>query len=157
MYVSDVFMPLHTNRGSFGDISPAYGINRSVQGVATSQAYMMLVSQMRAEPTFEYLGENRIRLYGFPRTMVTIRIAAEHEPNGETIPISCYDSFMELATLDTKMFLYNTLKLYDNIPTAHGNITLKVDDHQSAEGDRNALLERWRDVFHLDMDWETFM
>ena len=59
--------------------------------------------------------------------------------------------------LDVKQFLYNTLKLYDGIPTAFGNINLKIDDYQSAEGDRNALLDKWRDSFHLDMQWEKFM
>jgi hypothetical protein len=56
-----------------------------------------------------------------------------------------------------KMFLYNTLKMYDNIPTAFGNINLKIDDLQSAEESRNTLLDKWRDTFHLDMDWEQFM
>ena len=65
---------------------------------------------------------------------------------------------MELATLDMKVFLYNTLKLYDGIPTAFGQINLKIDDYQSADGDRNTLLDNWRDKFHLDMDYsETWM
>lgn len=157
MYVLAVHMPYHSNRGTYGDIAPAYGISQSVQGVATSQAMMMLAGQMRSEPTFEYLGENKIRLYGYPKTVVTFRIACEHEPNGETIPPTCYESFMQLATLDMKMFLYNTLKLYDNIASAFGNIQLKIEDHQSAESDRTALLDRWNDTFHLDMDLDQFM
>lgn len=157
MYVSDVYMPYHSNRGTYGDIAPAYGISQSVQGVATSQAMMMLAGQMRSEPTFDYLGENKIRLYGFPKTVLTFRIACEHEPNGETIPTGCYESVLSLAILDMKMFLFNTLKLYDNIPTAFGNIQLKIEDFQSAESDRNALLEKWTDTFHLDMAWEQFM
>lgn len=158
MRVESVKMPFQNYRGTFGDVAPAYGINRSVQGVATSQAYMMLAGQMRAEPTFEYLGNNKIRLYGWPKTIVRIRVAAEHEPNGETIPDSCYDSFMELATLDMKVFLYNTLKLYDGISTAFGEIKLKVEDYQSAEGERKELLERWRDTFHLsNIDWIGMM
>lgn len=157
LYVSTVHMPYQSNRGTYGDIAPAYGISQSVQGVTTSQAMMMLAGQMRAEPTFDYLGENKIRLFGFPKTVLTFKVACEHEPNGETIPPSCYDSFMELATLDVRMFLYNTLKLYDNIATAFGNIQLKVEDHQPAEMDRNALLDKWRDTFHLDMDLETWM
>ena len=64
---------------------------------------------------------------------------------------------MQLATLDVKMFLYNTLKLYDNIPTAFGNIQLKIEDHQGAESERTALLDKWNDTFHLDMDFEQFM
>lgn len=156
-YVSDVNLPYHNNRGTYGDIAPAYGINRSVQGVLTSQAYMMVAGQMRSEPTFEYLGENKIRLFGYPRVPLSFKVACEHEPNGESIEESCYDSFMELAILDVKQFLYNTLKLYDGIPTAFGNINLKIDDYSSAESDRNNLLDKWRDSFHLDMDWEEFM
>lgn len=157
MYVADVYLPMHNNRGTYGDIAPAYGINRSVQGVIASQEYMMLAGQMRAEPSFDYLGDNKIRLYGYPKTVLTFRVACEHEPNGESIPDGCYDSFMELAILDIKMFLYNNLKLYDKIPTAFGEINLRIDDYSNAEGDRNALLEKWRDVFHLDMQWEEFM
>ena len=157
MYMIGVHMPYHSNRGTYGDIAPAYGISQSVEGVATSQAMMMLAGQMRSEPTFEYLGENKIRLYGFPKTVLTFKAACEHEPNGETIPPSCYESFMQLATLDVKMFLYNTLKNYDNIATAFGNISLKAEDNQGAEAERSALLDKWNDTFHLDMDLEQFM
>jgi len=158
MSVVSVSMPQHNYRGTFGDIAPAYGINRSMQGVATSQLYMMAAGQMRAEPTFEYLGQNKIRLYGWPKTIVNIKVAAEHEPNGETIPDGCYDSFNELATLDVKAFLYNNLKRYDGIASAYGEIKLKTEDWQSAESDRKELLEKWRDTYHLDfIDWVSFM
>lgn len=150
MYVIDVRLPYHNTRGTYGDVSPAYGINRSVEGVITATEYMMLAGQMRSEPTFEYLGNNKIRLYGFPKTTLTFEVACEHEPNGETIEDSCYDSFMELATLDTKMFLYNSLKMYHEIPTAFGNINLRIDDYTQAESERNQLLDKWRDTFHLD-------
>ena len=151
--IIDIGMPFHNQRGTFGDIAPAYGINRSVQGVLTSQAYMMVAGQMRAEPTWEYLGENKVRLFGFPKTVLRFKVSCEHMPNGETIPQSCYASFMELALLDVKMFLYNTLKLYDGIPTAWGQINLKTDDYQSAEADRRQLLDQWDERFHLDMDY----
>lgn len=157
MYVSDVSLPFYNTRGTYGDIAPAFGINRSVQGVATAQAYMMVAGQMRAEPSFEYIGNNKIRLYGYPKTRLSFKVACEHEKNGESIDEGCYDSFMELATLDMKVFMYNTLKLYDGIPTAFGNINLKIEEYQSADADRTALLEKWRDTFHLDMDWEEFM
>lgn len=157
MYMLGVHLPYHNNSGGYGYAYPGYGLGHSAQNVLTSQASMMLSGEMRAEPTFDYLGENKIRLYGFPKVVLTFKAACEHEPNGETIPDSCYDSFYELATLDVKMFLYNTLKLYDNIATAFGNITLKAEDHQGAEAERTTLLDRWRDTFHLDMDIEQFM
>ena len=157
MYISDITMPMHSNRGTYGDIAPAYGINRSVQGVATSMAYMMVAGQMRAEPTFDDLGEKKVRLYGYPKTDLNFIIACEHEPNGETIPAGCYDSFMQLATLDVKMFLWNTLKLYDKVASAHGVIDLKIEEFQGADAERTALLAQWGDLFHLDMAWEKFM
>lgn len=157
LYVMNVRLPHLNTRGTFGDVSPAYGINRSVEGVITATEYMMLAGQMRAEPTFEYLGNNKIKLYGYPRTVLEFIVACEHEPNGETIKDTCYDSFMELAKLDVKMFLYSTLKLYNEIPTAFGTINLKLDDYASAEGDRTQLLNEWRDRFHLDLPFNYFM
>lgn len=156
-YVISVKPPFEVNRGIYGDVSVPFGVARSIQGVIANQAYSMVVGQARAEPTFEYLGENRIRLYGFPKTWTSISVAAEHDANGESIPASCYDSFMQLAKLDVKVHLYNTLKLYDGMASAFGAISLKLEDHQSAESDRNTLLEEWRNTFHLDMNIWEFM
>lgn len=156
-YVSNVGLPFHNSRGTYGDIAPGYGIGRSTQGVITSQAYMMVAGAMRNEPTFEYLGHNQIRLYGYPKVMLTFEVACEHDPSGETIEDSCYDSFMELATLDTKVFLYNNLKYFDEMPTAFGAIKLKIEGYQEAEGQRDQLLDKWRDTYHVDMGWETWM
>lgn len=157
MYVIDVQLPYHNNRGTYGDIAPAYGINRSVQGVLTSQAYMMVAGQMRSEPTFEYLGYNQIRLYGYPKTNLTFILACQHMPNGETIKDSCRSSFMEMADLHCKVFLYNNLKFYNNIPTAFGNIELPISDWQGAQEQLTALIKEWRETFHLDMGFEEWM
>lgn len=150
-YVIDVKMPFHNMRGTFGDVAPAYGINRSTQGVLTSQAYMMVAGQMRAEPTFEYLGFNKIRLYGWPKTMIEISVACEHESNLESIPESCYSSFMELATLDLEEFLYANFRFNKTIPTAHGNFELPIEDWQGAKEARKELLRDWDEKFHVDM------
>ena len=56
-----------------------------------------------------------------------------------------------------KVFLYNNLKLYDEIPTAFGNIKLKIEDYNGADNERTQLLERWRDTFHVDFDFSLFM
>lgn len=156
MYVSDVSLAANPNYGFYNELT--YGISQSVQGVLTGNASLMVSSQLRAEPSFEYLGENKVALYGWPNVQLRFTVACEHEPNGETIPDSCYDSFMELATLDVKTFLYNTLKMYDGIPTAFGQIQLKIESFEAADGERKELLERWRDTFHLDMDdWTKYM
>ncbi len=157
MWVNDVHLPYLNTRGTFGDVAPAYGINRSIQGVLTAQAYMMDAGQMRAEPTFKYMGHNRIRLYGWPKTVLTFEVACQHMPNLETIEEGCRDSFMQLATLDCKEFMWNTLKNYTPIVTAHGNHEIKIDEYQQASGQREELLEKWRDTYHVDMDWTKFM
>jgi hypothetical protein len=64
---------------------------------------------------------------------------------------------MQLAMLDTKMFLYNTMKLYDGMSSAFGNINLKIDEYQAADSERTGLLKEWSEVFHLDLSWEQFM
>ena len=153
-YIKDIRMPDYRIEQYSGMFPGVYGNGRSAQAVINNQAQLLLHGEMRAEPTWEYLGENKVQLYGFPRTVLTFMIAAEHAENGETIPDSCYDSFMELATLDVKVFLYNTLKLYDGIPTAFGNINLKIDEYQSADNERSSLLNEWRDKFHVDDLWE---
>lgn len=157
MYVMDVEVPMYTQRGAYGDITPAYGISRSVQGVITSKAYGMAAAQMRAEPTFNYMGENKVQLYGYPAGYLTIKVACQHDENGESIPQTCFGSFMQLAELDVKVFLYNNLKNFDKITTAFGVIDLKIDDYQSASSDRKALLDEWTNTFHLDQpDLITF-
>lgn len=156
-YVVDVRPAQNHYRGTYGDISPAYGINRSAEGVITAMEYMMVAGEMRAEPTFDYLGYNKIRLFGYPKDMITIQVACNHEPNGETIEDSCYDSFMQLAVLDVKEFLYNNLKYYKEIPSVSGPNKLEIDDFQNASSEKENLLEKWRDVFHLDMDYSVFM
>ena len=164
MYVLDVHMPLHSYSGVYGDVtyaSPnlmgAGGIGGAAQAVIRASEAMLLTGQLRAEPSWDYIGENKIRLYGYPRVPVVFRVACEHEPNGETIEHSCYDSFMQLAMLDVKMFLYNTLKLFDNVSSAFGPISLKLDEMQAADSERTALLQQWSETFHLDLDLPQFM
>nr|DAR75783.1 MAG TPA: hypothetical protein [Caudoviricetes sp.] len=150
--VISVRMPYSSNRGTYGDIAPAYGIGQSVQGVITSQEMMMLAGLMRAEPTFDYLGENKIRLFGYPMTTLTFVVACEHEPNGETIEDSCYQSFMELAELDLSAYLYNVLKYFEGMPTAFGNISMKSEEYAGAAAERRQLLKDWTETFHLDQE-----
>jgi len=157
MWVNDVRIPENHLRGTFGDINPTFGINRSVQGVIAGQAHMMLAGQMRAEPTFKYMGNNKIRLFGFPRTNLEFIIAAEHEPNGETLEAGMLVSFTELATLDVRQFLYNSLKYFNEIPTAHGTINLRIEDFQGAEAERKTWIDNATENFHIDQGFEKWM
>ena len=70
--------------------------------------------------------------------------------NLETIPDSCYDSFLRLATLDVQRTLYNNLKNMNNVGSAFKEIQLKLDDWSGAEAARNELVDKWQSTFHLD-------
>lgn len=155
--VINVDFPTGQFRGMYGDIATPFGVSRSIQGVLINNAYSTLIGEARAEPTFEYLGENRIKLNGFPRCQLEFTINSEHMPTGETIEETCYSSFMELASLDVQITLYNTLKLYDNLPTAFGTLSLKSDDYQAAIAEKKSLLKEWNETCHIDyVPWEFF-
>ena len=77
-------------------------------------------------------------------------VKCNHDSNGETIPESCVESFMQLATLDVQIMLYNNLKNMNNVGSAFKEIQLKIDDWANAAADRKALLEKWDGTFHYD-------
>lgn len=159
-YIISVTIPFNGLRGTYGGSVPsyAYGMGELAEGVAVGMLSSMLGSQLRAEPSWEWIKPNKIQLFNYPNCKITIKAACKHLPNGESIEDSCYDSFLELATLDLKMFLYNNLKLYDNVPTAFGEVRLKTEDYQNAESERTTLLNEWRDKYHVDEeDWIAWM
>lgn len=150
-YILDISLQEKNNRNQFSDINPAFGYARAAQNVITGMEYTMLAGQMRAEPTFKDLGFNKFQLFGFPKTMITIKVACNHEPNGESIEEGCRSSFMQLAELDFQVFLYNNLKYYDELPTAFGPNKLRIEDYQGAAAERKQLLAEWDQIFHLDI------
>lgn len=159
-YIIDVSISYDGLRGTYGGSVPSYsyGMGELAQGVAVGMLASMLGEQLRAEPSWDWIRPNKIKLYNFPNAKIKITASCNHLPNGETIEESCYASFLELATLDLKVHLYNTLKLYDSIPSAFGEIKLKIEDYQGAEAERKALLEKWDDSFQADIDeWIKFM
>ena len=82
--------------------------------------------------------------------ILDIEFNLQHADNLSTVKKTMYDSFYELAILDIKNFLFGALKHFRNIQTAYGTITLDIDDWASSANDRKDLLEKWRDVFHLE-------
>jgi hypothetical protein len=89
--------------------------------------------------------------------MIKFVVKCDHDPHGESIPVSCRESFIDLATLDVEMTLYNLLKNMNNVGSAFKEIQLKIDEWSGAESARNSLLEKWTDSFHLDdMDLISF-
>lgn len=155
--VIEVFAKPHnvSKTDGVGYINPAYSMYSAARTLATMTEYKMLASQMADHFTTVYKGNNRINIQGFLCKTIELTVAAEHQSNLETIEQGCYDSYMQLATLDLQMFLWNTLKMYNNIPTAFGEVQLKIDQFERAEDSRNELLNLWRDTSHLDKWYYT--
>lgn len=122
--------------------------------LAMAQANANLISQAAPAVTFKFRPPNVLHLFYMATYFgeIDIEVCLEHAENLSTISPTSWESFYELALLDIKRFLYNTLKHYSEIQTAYGTINLKIDEWSSAESDRKDLIEKWRDIYHLDTD-----
>jgi hypothetical protein len=118
------------------------------------QAAANLTSAATPPFTFKFLAPNLLYLYNMSTMagQLTIEFGLEHFDNLMSVPATSWESFYELALLDIKHFLYGVLKHYDEIETAHGRINLKIDDWANAQSERKDLIEKWRDVYHLDTE-----
>ena len=119
-----------------------------------AQAGANLLSTAVPSFTFKFVEPNLLYLYNMTTmaNQLSIEFALEHFDNFSSIPNTAWQSFEQLAILDIKQFLYGVLKHYDSLQTAHGTINLHIDDWSSAKDDREALLDKWRDVYHMEAD-----
>lgn len=138
-----------------GYLSPLYDGSVDIYYDAMNmQAQANLLSTVAPTFTFKFDEPNVLYLYNMSSIAsdLVIEVALEHADNFASIPFTSYDSFLELAELDIKQFLYGFLKHYSDIQTAFGSFNLKIDDWSNAESERKDLLERWRDNYHLDTE-----
>lgn len=137
-----------------GYVDPIYiGNEINYEDLMTAQATANLMSLAIPSVTFKFHPPNKIELFNSGLSFdnkYKITVALEHSENLTTIPKTSWTSFMKLATLDVKKFLYDNLKLYGNLQTAYGNIDIKIDDWSNAEQERNDLIREWEDTWHLD-------
>jgi hypothetical protein len=136
-----------------GYLAPVFdGTISTYLDVAMCQANADLVSTMTPPITFKFEPPNILHIYNFSSAYgkLDVEVGFTHPDNLTTIPLSSWESFLELATLDVKKFLYNAMKHYTEIQSAFGTISLKIDDWQNAESERRDLVERWKDVYHLE-------
>ena len=131
----------------FGSYYPQDILNATMTGAAINK-FTGVTSQ---QPTSKWLGFNKLQLFNFPENCyIHFIVKCNHDMNLETIPDSCYDSFLRLATLDVQRTLYNNLKNMNNVGSAFKEIQLKLDDWSGAEAARNELVDKWQSTFHLD-------
>lgn len=134
----------------------SYGMNPCICGyqeLMLAQAQANLLSAASKGITFNFIAPNMLEIFTGYAMGNTFRltVALSHAENLSTIPSTSYSSFLKLATLDVKVYLYNTLIHYENLQTAYGQLSLNIDRYSSAEDDRRALLEKWESTYHLDL------
>jgi hypothetical protein len=131
----------------FGAYYPQDILNATATGAAINK-YAGITSK---QPTSKWLGFNKIQLFDFPEnSYIRFIVKCDHDSNGETIPESCVESFMLLATLDVQRTLYSNIKNMNNVGSAFKDIQLKIDEWANAESDRRALIKEWEESFHCD-------
>lgn len=128
-------------------------INQSI----LSNAGLAMTNKMIPKLTFKYEHPRKVTLYNvLSSSKIVFDIAFMHDKDLVSIPPTAEESFYELAVLDVKDMLYQTLKHYDNIQSAYGNITLKLDDWSQAESERKTLLDEWENTYHMDVETFTY-
>ena len=123
------------------------------QELMLAQAQSNLLAASSKGPTFKFIPPNMVEIFTAYAMGNTYRltIALSHAENLSTLPSTTYTSFLKLATLDVKNYLYNTLIHYENLQTAYGQLSLNIDRWSNAEDDRRSLIEKWEQTYHLDL------
>lgn len=117
-----------------------------------SNAGLALTNKMIPKLTFEYEHPRKIKFYNLLASCkVVLKLALMHDKNLTTISPTLEESFFKLACLDVKNMLYQTLKSYNDINSAYGNINLKIEEWQNAESERKELLNDWDQLYHMDI------
>ena len=153
MYVRNVTMQSKLLGNGF--ISPVFdGSIDTYNYLMMTQANANLASVAAPAITFKFEPPNILHVYNVATAygQIDLEIAYMHADNLSTITTTSWESFYELASIDIKRFLYNTMKHYTEIQSAFGNINLKIDDWSNAESDRKDLIDKWKDVYHLEVE-----
>lgn len=73
---------------------------------------------------------------------IPIELFVKHSINNlKTIPPTQMETFERLATADVASFLYEQLKMYDNLETVYANVDLKLATLEEKARDRQTVVE----------------
>ena len=152
LFVSDVYYSEGnlSGLGYWGGGMPLVTGNVAQQ-MMLSNVSSNMIQHMLPKMTFKFSHPRKLTLYNmYNSCSVLIVLAREHDKSLASIPDTCYESFLELAILDIKNFLYNIMKHYTELETAWGRVSVKIDDWANADQERKDLISRWSDTYHLD-------
>lgn len=153
MYIRNITMKSKLLGNGF--IAPTFdGSVETYNALMMTQANANLAAIAAPAITFKFEPPNKLYLYNVATAygVIDIEFGVEHAENLSTIPITAWESFYELALLDIKRFLYNIMKHYTELQTAYGTLNLRIDDWASAESERKDLVEKMKDVYHLETE-----
>jgi hypothetical protein len=133
-------------------LQSTYETIESYQALAVAQGAANLASVI--EPPFitEFIPPNRFRVSNgcYYKDRVVLHIECSYSPELFDLPETKRGAFYKLALLDVKRFLYANLRRWNTVRTAIAEMNLNIDDWQSAEADREQLLEKYDNDAALD-------
>lgn len=146
----------YRNTSSYNTSMFAYGATPcyfGYQDIILAQSQANMLSTVTKGITVNFIPPNMIEIFNAYSmgNNYRLNVCLSHSENLSTLPSTCYTSFLKLATLDVRAYLYNTLIHYDQLQTAYGQLSLNIDRFSNAEDDRRALIEKWEQTYHLDL------
>jgi len=151
VFVADVYYDASdvSGIGYYGAGMPIYTPNM-LADVLTTNVGADLTNMMFPKLTWRFDTPNRLRVWHLYGGSIFIKYAKLHDQSLASIPVSQEETFFKIALIDVKKVLYSVLKHYNELETAHGRISLKIDDWAEADSKREELLREWDDNFHLE-------
>ena len=144
-----------TNVAGSGYATPIFNGDVNIyNGLALAQAHADLLSMACPNFTWEFKDPDILYLYNYSSILggdMIVTLGLEHLPNMRTIKPTTMLTLQELALLDIKNYLYKTIQHHDGLASAFATIELKIDDWREAASKREDLIEKWKDIYHLDM------
>lgn len=137
--------------GYWGGGIPLLQGNMLRQGMI-SNASLGLTNKLVPRISFKYFHPRKVKLWNvLSSAQLVFECSLEHDRNLTSITSTSEESFYKLALLDVQIVLYNTLKHYENLQTAYGNLALKMEEWQNAQSARDQLVEQWENTYHMDV------
>ena len=135
--------------GYYGAGMPIFSPNM-LNDLLVSNVGANLTDAMFPKPTWDFIYPRKLRIYSLYGGTIIVTYLRTHDPSLSSIPESQSESFYSLALLDVKSGLYNIIKPYTEMETAHGRINLKIDDWENAASARADLVKEWTESYHLE-------
>ena len=120
----------------------------SIDDIAMSQVSADYISLFNLGIYPEFLAPNKVRLVSTNNCAVSryrpfpLVVFIEHNKDLSTISPTMMTLFEKLAICDVATMLYSSLKYYDGMDTAFGNLDLKLDTIQDYMNKREDVVEK---------------